>query len=121
MRAQFTASRMFGCATRPEPGSGSDRLNSKTIRISASVAGEAMTSFHAADEALGELAAELSGRILEDMMPGAATTTLGIAAWAMERLALRLPKLTRLEVTDYNMLAGSDCGVVLERSPNTGV
>ena len=32
-------------------------------------------------------------------MPGAETSSLGVAAWLMERLALRFPRLTRVSVS----------------------
>lgn len=49
--------------------------------------------------ALDSILAELHERTLEDMMPGAETSSLGVAAWLMERLALRFPRLTRVSVS----------------------
>lgn len=122
MRAQFTASRSFGASIRPAPDSGSNRLIVKAFRIKATVAGEAMTSWHNIDDALEALVLELEGRVLEDMMPGAATTLLGIATWSMERLAGVLPKLTRVEVLELWPGLGREGGaVMLERNPSTGV
>jgi hypothetical protein len=48
--------------------------------------------------ALASLVVELDGRQLEDMMPGADTSAAGVAAWLMERLALRFPRLVRVSV-----------------------
>lgn len=47
--------------------------------------------------ALRDIAKELHGRSLEDMMPGAATTATGIAQFVMERMALRYPGVCRVE------------------------
>ena len=50
------------------------------------------------NEALFALTGEFMGRDLEDMMPGAATDATGIAAWVMERLSLRFPAVSKVDV-----------------------
>lgn len=97
MRAHFTATKAFAAAIRPE---GSEtRLRIRSYEISATVAGEAMTDVHIIDAGLSGIVEELDGRVLEDMMPGAATTLLGIASWSTERLALSNSTLVRVEVS----------------------
>lgn len=50
------------------------------------------------EQELTTLCDEFRGRVLEQMMPGAATTATGIASWLMERLSMRFPEVTRVDV-----------------------
>lgn len=52
----------------------------------------------AIEYAINDIAAELRGRVLEEMMPGAATTATGIATWIMERLAMRFPEIVKVDI-----------------------
>lgn len=100
MRTQFTASRYLGAASRPDPASGSTRLKIRKLNVCASAYGAVEAELDKLETELKELVAELDGRILDDMMLGATTTLHGIAAWVMERLALTIPRLLRVEVAE---------------------
>jgi hypothetical protein len=98
MRTYQTAKRAFGCASRPAEGSTRIRARTLVITVTAVTADEKVLP--QLSQALSHLVDELDGRVLEDMMPGASTTLLGIASWVMERLALPILKLQRVLIEE---------------------
>lgn len=48
--------------------------------------------------ALRELLAEVDHRNLDEMLPGSVASPLGVAAWVLDRLALRFPRIVRVTV-----------------------
>lgn len=50
--------------------------------------------------ALDAIVAELDGRRLEDMMPGASTDLADIPSWILERLVLSHPGIVEISVTE---------------------
>lgn len=53
------------------------------------------------------LVSELDGESLTDMLPGIATSPLGIAAYIQERLLLRYPKIVEVTVDCSNHTRGT--------------
>ena len=45
-----------------------------------------------------DIAYELNGRQLEDMMPGSATDATSVAAWFMERLSMKYPTVVEVSI-----------------------
>lgn len=111
MRTTLTAHREFGashlCLLR-DPNA--HRLHVNLYRISATLLDAAWEQLNALDLALSAIAAELDGRQLEQMMPGASPEPVGLASWIMERLSGGFPKLFRVEVQE-----GTNASVAVER------
>lgn len=88
------ASATFG-STHRDPAEG-PHLHGHTFHVSATETGSDIGDELGAD--LRMVVAELHLRSLDDMLVGGSQTLDGIAAWLMERLLLRHPGLSIVEV-----------------------
>jgi 6-pyruvoyl-tetrahydropterin synthase len=89
VKLEYTVTQTFSAAHRSD-----GRLCGHNYTVSVTQVEENRDIVHA----LASIIAELDERQLEDMMPAATTTPAGIAAWFVERLALRFPRLVRVTV-----------------------
>lgn len=97
---QISASATFASTHRDEREG--PHLHGHTFKVTATELGNDAGVKYELDPDLGAVLDELHLKSLDDMLTGGSQTLDGLAAWVMERLLSRHPRLVRVDIATFD-------------------